>query len=88
MHFREDQLTARVKKLKRGDSMERCVSLLGEPTKRSRLYPKTSMELLGTNFYYVIRQKGSHLDAGTDRYLAIWFDATGHMARTNWYGQP
>jgi hypothetical protein len=89
VRYREDELVGRVRKFQQGDTMQRCTSLLGEPTVRSPLHGKEPhAPLIGTSFYYAVRQKGSHLDKSTDRYLQVWFDATGHMEVTRWYGEP
>jgi hypothetical protein len=85
--FDEKQLATRIKKLKQGDSMERCVAILGEPNMRRA---ETTIGLaprqhVGTIFDYVVRQKGNYLDSG-DLYLHIWFEPTDRLESATFYG--
>ena len=91
--FREDKLVARVKNLKRGDSMQRCSIVLGEPTdrveEREKWAPRgQSRRLSAIIYYYVVRQHGAHLNDSKDRFLTVRFDADGRMQWTEWHGQP
>jgi hypothetical protein len=83
--FNKEKLARNVKKLKRGDSMQRCVSLLGEPNRRRELWPKTYKAMEGTVFSYIVYREGTVSNLATDRCLDVYFDPAGHLEFAVWY---